>query len=72
MLLLGGYTFSQQHSKKHWYCSKKKSLQCKARAWLNDKDELVYHYDIHSHPPPQLVVDTKNVDEDKDFYFDDL
>ncbi|GBP73768.1 hypothetical protein EVAR_42940_1 [Eumeta japonica] len=56
ILLIGGFTFSQQHSNRHWYCSKKK-IGCKARVWFNDQNQITYSYNIHTHPPPQIIFE---------------
>ncbi|KAI5646682.1 FLYWCH zinc finger domain-containing protein [Phthorimaea operculella] len=53
LLLYGGYTFSQQHSRRHWYCSKKK-MGCKARVRMTEDQAIVFSYNQHIHPPPLL------------------
>ncbi|CAH1635561.1 unnamed protein product [Spodoptera littoralis] len=57
--MLGGYTFAQMHSRRHWYCSKKKA-GCKARIKMDvDSVTVIEAYRIHNHEPPEYYV-TKN------------
>ncbi|CAH2085751.1 unnamed protein product [Euphydryas editha] len=52
---MGGYTFAQMHSQKHWYCSQKRK-GCKAKVKLNEDGILVSALTEHCHSPPQIHV----------------
>lgn len=55
LMLMGGYTFAQMHSQKHWYCSQKRK-GCKAKVKLNEDGILVSALTEHCHNPPQIHV----------------
>lgn len=56
LLMLGGYTFAQAFSKRHWYCSKKKS-GCKAKINMDsDLKTITVAHNVHTHDPPTYYV----------------
>ncbi|KAF9796491.1 hypothetical protein SFRURICE_014662 [Spodoptera frugiperda] len=56
LLMLDGYTFAQMHSRRHWYCSKKKT-GCKARIKMDvDFVTVIEACRIHNHEPPDYYV----------------
>ncbi|KAJ8724560.1 hypothetical protein PYW08_016034 [Mythimna loreyi] len=59
LLMLDGFTFAQMHSKRHWYCSRKKA-GCKARIKMDtDFQTIIEAVRIHTHDPPEYhIADT--------------
>ncbi|CAH0673871.1 unnamed protein product [Spodoptera exigua] len=56
LLMLDGFTFAQMHSKRHWYCSKKKA-GCKAKIKMDvDLVTVIESYRTHNHQPPEYYV----------------
>lgn len=55
LLMLGGFTFAQNHTKRLWYCSQKRN-GCKAKVRMNEDDQIVYADNNHSHQPPEYHV----------------
>ncbi|GBP73779.1 hypothetical protein EVAR_42951_1 [Eumeta japonica] len=55
LLIYRGYSFSQWHASRYWYCSKK-ATGCKARIHLNDKDQVAFYDGMHTHEPPRFHV----------------
>ncbi|KAH9645073.1 hypothetical protein HF086_005618 [Spodoptera exigua] len=56
LLMFQGYTYSQQHQTRNYYCSKKDS-GCKARLKLDCNGKILPTSFIqHLHPPPKYVV----------------
>lgn len=57
--MLGGFTFAQVNSKRHWYCSKRK-MGCKAKIKMDVDEVTILEADnVHNHEPPQYHV-TRN------------
>lgn len=54
-MLMGGYTFAQMHSQRHWYCSQKRK-GCKARVKLDTDGTLISALTEHNHLPPNIHV----------------
>lgn len=55
LLMVDGHTFAQK-TPKHWYCSKKLSMKCAAKVYLEKEGEnvRVIHCDnTHNHLPPR-------------------
>ncbi|RVE50160.1 hypothetical protein evm_005183 [Chilo suppressalis] len=55
LLLYKEYTYSKRGpSLKHWYCSRKLTLQCGAKIKLNNDKQVVSSDTSHNHPAPKL------------------
>lgn len=50
-----GYTYSQNHATRTFYCSKK-DAGCRPRVKLDDFGKIVDVKDDHSHDPPRYMV----------------
>ncbi|KAL0831876.1 hypothetical protein ABMA28_001406 [Loxostege sticticalis] len=55
LLMLGGFTFAQNHTKRLWYCSQKKK-GCRARVRMDDAGRIVAADTYHDHTPPDYHV----------------
>ncbi|KPJ13084.1 hypothetical protein RR48_05193 [Papilio machaon] len=55
VLMVKGFTYSE-YSPNYWYCTKKKSARCNAKARTDPHGKLTYIKDEHTHPPPKYLV----------------
>ncbi|CAG9787373.1 unnamed protein product [Diatraea saccharalis] len=55
LILHQKYTYSKKGPTfKHWYCSKRLTLQCGAKIKLDDEKRIVLADTNHNHPPPKI------------------
>ncbi|CAG9787377.1 unnamed protein product [Diatraea saccharalis] len=55
LLMFGGYSFAQNHTKRLWYCSQKR-LGCKAKVQMNSDNCIVFADSEHCHKPPEYHI----------------
>ncbi|OWR52986.1 hypothetical protein KGM_208250 [Danaus plexippus plexippus] len=55
MLMINGYTFSE-YSPMFWYCTRKKSRNCQAKARTDGVGNLRFLQENHTHEPPEYHV----------------
>ncbi|OWR46255.1 hypothetical protein KGM_208277B, partial [Danaus plexippus plexippus] len=55
LLMLKGYTYSQMKSNNNYYCSKRRTGNCKARVKLNDEGVVICADLNHTHTKPHYV-----------------
>lgn len=51
LMIMNGYTFSMMHSKRHWYCSKRRN-GCRAKVIIDNAGKIIHSIREHDHPPP--------------------
>ncbi|XP_063827614.1 protein tramtrack, beta isoform-like isoform X23 [Ostrinia nubilalis] len=55
LMMVNGFTFSE-YLKNYWYCTKKRSLSCPARARTDDHLKITRLIEDHTHDPPQYHI----------------
>ncbi|KPI99423.1 hypothetical protein RR46_03788 [Papilio xuthus] len=55
LLMIKGHTYSE-YSPNYWYCTKKKSAQCNAKARTDRHGHLIYVKNEHTHLPPAYHI----------------